>query len=114
MSVGLENLERGLGIEGMVYRLKRSGWSTEDLKEYRELLLHDNFAEVERFAGGALKEIADPAWRDVMVEATIYRLMIEKTDSGTLAEAEAVECPHGYIGTCRRCRDLGSAVVRYE
>jgi len=100
-------LDRALGVDEMVNRLKRAGWTGADLKAHTTLLKKEGFAELDRFSGGELTRRGRSPLYLLMLEATALRYTIHRTevDGGMDKAAAPPECPHGFRMTaCNACR----------
>lgn len=97
-------LDRSLGVDEMVNRLKRAGWTGEDLKEQTRILKTEGLSELERFAGGELRK-GTPLY-PLLLEATAIRYTLHKTEreANLVSVAAPSECPHGFrMVACNSC-----------
>jgi hypothetical protein len=106
MTDSLEKVDQSLGkaiaLDEMYFGLKRVGWEPEDLKEYTDKTIENDFDRLDRFAGGELSKIEDPSLRQVLATATVWRMAMLETGA-TGGAGGAFKCRHDVVGPCSEC-----------
>ncbi len=103
-------MDRALGLDAMIMRLKKAGWTGEDLVAETTLLKNEGYKELDRFADGELSKLKGTPLYPLLLEATAIRYMLHKTEreSAVTSVNAPSECPHGYrMVNCNLC--LGAA-----
>lgn len=61
----------------MVYRLEQKGWEKRDVSAEVARLIENEYAAVNRFAGGALDDVPE-SWRLDLTYFTALRMLVER------------------------------------